>query len=171
MNYESRRNSSHKKRYPTNELKRDDTDSFYFKPDEEIDQLGLNIQYGTIDGYDSKEQVHLSYFDQNPLELRYYMFGSYDSKVSVYDISVEELTPDQEANLRCSQENLTSYDMDRCMQLCHSNCVGCFKANSSVSCIGCRFAEYQEGKNTICLDTCPKGLEKNVSLNNCQGLN
>ena len=145
------------------------SDSLYYKPEEDIDQMGLYIQYGTIGGYDSKELVHLSYFDPNPLELRYYMFGSYDSKVFVYDINVQELTADQEAGLRCSRNNLTIYDMDRCQHLCHNNCVGCFKANSAVSCTSCRFAEYREAGRVICLDSCSKGLEKNVSLNKCQG--
>jgi hypothetical protein len=39
--------------------------------------VGLYIQYGIIQGYDSDEIVHLSYFDENPLEPRYYMFGRY----------------------------------------------------------------------------------------------
>ena len=38
-------------------------------------QTGLYIQYGIVDGYDSNEIVHLSYFDASPIELRYYMFG------------------------------------------------------------------------------------------------
>lgn len=38
-------------------------------------KLGLYIQYGIIEGQDSNEFVYLSYFDENPLETRYYMFG------------------------------------------------------------------------------------------------
>ena len=38
-------------------------------------KTGLYIQYGIVQGYDSKEFVHLSYFDESPLEIRYYMFG------------------------------------------------------------------------------------------------
>jgi hypothetical protein len=39
---------------------------------------GLFIQYGIIEGYDSKETVHMSYFDENPLEPRFYMFGRFN---------------------------------------------------------------------------------------------
>ncbi len=39
--------------------------------------VGLYIQYGTIEGYNSDQIVHLSYFDPEPLEPRYYMFGRY----------------------------------------------------------------------------------------------
>ena len=35
----------------------------------------MNYEYGIVDGYDSNEIVHLSYFDASPIELRYYMFG------------------------------------------------------------------------------------------------
>ena len=51
MNYESRKINSSQKR------------------------IGLYLQYGIIEGYDSKETVYLSYFDSDPLEPRYYMFG------------------------------------------------------------------------------------------------
>jgi hypothetical protein len=36
---------------------------------------GLYLQYGIVHGYDSKQVVHLSYFDEAPLEPRFYMFG------------------------------------------------------------------------------------------------
>ena len=43
--------------------------------DENLETYGLFIQYGIVQGYDSKEIVHLSFFDETPLEPRYYMFG------------------------------------------------------------------------------------------------
>jgi hypothetical protein len=73
MNYEIRKVKSYKKRDEKEEYTQNK--DFYFKNEQEIDQTGLYIQYGIIQGYDSKETVHLSYFDQDPLELRYYMFG------------------------------------------------------------------------------------------------
>lgn len=73
MNYEIRKVKSYKKRNEKEEYTQNK--DFYFKNEQEIDQTGLYIQYGIIQGYDSKETVHLSYFDQDPLELRYYMFG------------------------------------------------------------------------------------------------
>jgi hypothetical protein len=59
------------------------------KPDEKVgyskkrkgsafESYGLFIQYGIIQGFDSKETVQLGFFDENPLEPRYYMFGKYD---------------------------------------------------------------------------------------------
>ncbi len=42
-----------------------------------FEKYGLFFQYGIIEGYDSKETVKLSFFDENPLEPRYYMFGKY----------------------------------------------------------------------------------------------
>ena len=38
---------------------------------------GLYIQYGIVKGYESQGEVQLSYFDEDPLEPRYYMFGRY----------------------------------------------------------------------------------------------
>ncbi len=43
--------------------------------DENIDTYGLFIQYGIVEDYDSKETVYMSFFDDAPLEPRYYMFG------------------------------------------------------------------------------------------------
>jgi hypothetical protein len=74
MNYEIRKMNSTRKRQSKSETPNKE---FYFKNEEEIDQTGLYIQYGIIQGYDSKEHVHLSYFDKEPLELRYYMFGRF----------------------------------------------------------------------------------------------
>ena len=132
-----------------------------------MEDTGLFIQYGIIDGYDSAETVHLTYFDPNPLELRYYMFGSYDSKVHIYDINVAEMSADQEAKLRCSKN---PYDQPRCSLICHKNCLGCSKANSSFSCRECRFSGYSEDGQVTCLDSCPKGFEKNRALNTCQDI-
>ncbi len=132
-----------------------------------MEDTGLLIQYGIIDGYDSVETVHLTYFDTNPLELRYYMFGSYDAKVNIYDISVTEMSADQEAKLRCFKK---PFDKLRCSLICHNNCLGCFKANSSSSCNECRFSGYQKDGQTNCLDSCPRGYEKNRSLNICQDI-
>lgn len=47
-------------------------------------KLGLYIQYGIIEGQDSNESVYLSYFDENPLETRYYMFGRYLYLIFIY---------------------------------------------------------------------------------------
>ncbi len=134
-----------------------------------MEDTGLFIQYGIIDGYDSTETVHLSYFDPNPLELRYYMFGSYDAKVFIYDISVTEMSSDQEASLRCSSPK-SAHDQHRCRHICHNNCIGCSKANSSTSCAKCRFSGYSEDGQITCLDSCPKGYEKNRSLDACQDI-
>lgn len=131
--------------------------------------IGLFIQYGIFQGYESKQIVHLSYFDDSPLEPRYYMFGSHDSKVSVYDINVNLLSRDEEAQLRCATDNMTFYDEIRCKNLCHDNCIGCSKANSSSSCIKCRYDSYKEENRLICLETCPIGYEKNSLLHKCEG--
>ena len=88
MNYESREilsseNSSNssfnilnEKNFKTNQLNENiaSNNSFYKKGNSN-QLIGLNIQYGIIQGYESKEVVHLSYFDQQPIEPRYYMFG------------------------------------------------------------------------------------------------
>ena len=63
MNYETRSNNGEKK------------DPYYSRNESKRNQTGLYIQYGIVDGFDSNEIVHLSYFDENPIELRYYMFG------------------------------------------------------------------------------------------------
>lgn len=168
MNYEIRKlpklsNDKRNSHYSQNK-------DFYFKYEQELEQTGLYIQYGIIQGYDSKETVHLSYFDKDPLELRYYMFGSYDSKVYVYDISVNEMLRDEEAELRCSVNNLTYYDEIRCRHLCHENCLGCFKSNSSLNCKKCRYGEFYDNRKLICLSTCPRGFEKNTTAHNCQDI-
>lgn len=168
MNYEIRKVKQMNKR--TDETYTQNKD-FYFKNEQDIEHTGLYIQYGIIQGYDSKEIVHLNYFDPDPLELRYYMFGSYDSKVYVYDISVNEMLKDEETEIRCSGDNFTIYDEARCKYLCHENCLGCFKANSSYNCKKCRFGEYYQNGKLICLETCPRGFEKNSTLNKCQDLN
>lgn len=76
VNYEVRvKETPEKKFQKRHDNKVNDEDSFFFKNEKKIEQTGLYIQYGIIDGYDSSEFVHLNYFDENPLELRYYMFG------------------------------------------------------------------------------------------------
>ena len=132
--------------------------------------LGIYIQYGIIEGQHSKETVHLNYFDQNPLEPRYYMFGSYDAKVSIFDISVNSLTKDEEAQLRCSFSDLSHHDESYCRYLCHENCVGCFRAKSSTGCVKCRFDSIYEGKKLICLDTCARGFIKNNLEHKCDDI-
>jgi hypothetical protein len=129
--------------------------------------VGLYIQYGIIQGYDSDEIVHLSYFDENPLEPRYYMFGSYESKVYVYDINVKEMTRDEEAQLRCSSKNLDYYDHIRCKNLCHDNCIGCYKSNSSLSCLKCRYDSMVNEMGLVCLESCARGYEKDTFLHSC----
>ena len=97
--------------------------------------LGLYIQYGVIEGYDAHPVVHLAYFDESPLEPRFYMFGSYDARVFVYDIDVREMSVDEEARMRCSHSPLDATasrsDVLRCRRLCHDNCIGrlggCFR--------------------------------------------
>lgn len=64
----------------TNNSSNINSNSFYVNKNTTVkvkQVLGLFIQYGIIEGYDSDEIVHLSYFDENPLEPRYYMFGRF----------------------------------------------------------------------------------------------
>jgi hypothetical protein len=72
MNYESRD-------FSTNhfDINQNGTSSFVNKPNEAYYNriVGLYIQYGIIQGYESTEVVKLAYFDDTPLEPRYYMFG------------------------------------------------------------------------------------------------
>lgn len=93
-----------------------------YRSDDE--RYGLFIQYGIVQDYESKGTVHLSYLDRNPLELRYYMFGSYDHLVNIYDINLEELSPDDEAEYRCSTHELQEAHKSRCDEICHKNCIG-----------------------------------------------
>ncbi|RNA33125.1 putative mucin-4 [Brachionus plicatilis] len=130
-------------------------------------QTGLYVQYGIIEGYDSKEKVHLYYFDTKPIEPRYYMFGSYDSKIFIYDITVNILKSDEEVLLRCSEGLKDIYDQERCMDLCHDVCVGCFKANSSTSCVKCRYDSIVQDARLICLDSCPFGYQMDPKLKTC----
>lgn len=37
--------------------------------------VGVYLQFGIVQGYDSIETIKLAYFDQEPLDVRYYMFG------------------------------------------------------------------------------------------------
>ena len=89
---------------------------------------GLYIQYGIVKGYDAKGEVQLSYFDTEPLEPRYYMFGSFDAKVSVFDITVDDMKPEEEIRLRCFSKNSQFFSNDpRCAKLCHFTCAGKLK--------------------------------------------
>lgn len=67
MNYESRKNVDNKLQASVN-----------------FDKVGVFIQYGIVQGYDSREVVKLSYFDENPLEPRFYMFGKYKLVFSTF---------------------------------------------------------------------------------------
>lgn len=54
---------------------------------------------------------------------------SYDSKVYVYDISVNIMSLDDEAEMRCGRNPIDSEeghndDEFRCLELCHPNCLG-----------------------------------------------
>ena len=95
-----------------------------------------------------------------------------NKKVFVYDINVQEMSGDQEARLRCAARNLNEHAKVRCKILCHNDCIGCDKANSSTSCTECRYdGIYDEkGGAFTCLQTCPRGFEKNLKLQKCQGL-
>ena len=55
------------------------------------------------------------------------MHLSNDFKISVYDITVDIMTLDEEAELRCSKKTLDELDEARCRFLCHTNCYGLFK--------------------------------------------
>ncbi len=94
---------------------------------------------------------------------------SYLSKVFVYDINVHEMSFDEEAQLRCSTDDLVLNNKERCAYLCHLNCNGCFKFNTSASCFKCRYEEIRTESNLLCSDTCPKGFEKNFTSQTCQG--
>lgn len=37
--------------------------------------VGVYLQFGIVQGYDSIETIKLAYFDQEPLDVRFYMFG------------------------------------------------------------------------------------------------
>lgn len=136
----------------------------YENSDEDQLKKGLYIQYGIVQGHDSHRKVHLSYFDPKPIEPRYYMFGSYTEKVFVYDISIEDLTRDQEALFRCSTEQLYLTNRKRCDQfLCHKNCIGCSKANSKNHCSRCKYSEMSgdgDESQATCLDVCSPGFQK-----------
>lgn len=99
------------------------------------------------------------------------MFGSYDAKVSIFDISVNSLTIDEEAQLRCSIANISRDDEAYCRNLCHENCIGCFKSKSPYGCIKCRFDSMYDEKKLICLETCPRGFTKNILLHTCEDIN
>ena len=99
------------------------------------------------------------------------MFGSYDAKVSIFDISVNSLTIDEEAQLRCSIANISRDDEAYCRNLCHENCIGCFKSKSPYGCIKCRFDSMYDEKKLICLETCPRGFIKNILLHTCEDIN
>lgn len=130
-------------------------------------QIGLYIQYGIIEGNESREKVHLTYFDSYPIEPRYYMFGSYDSKIFIYDITVNILTSDEEAVLRCSGDLSNTYDQEKCSNICHDVCIGCFKANSSTNCVKCRYDSIIEDERLICLNSCPFGYELDSKSRKC----
>ena len=98
------------------------------------------------------------------------MFGSYDAKVSIFDISVNTLTKDEETQLRCSYMNMSRADEAHCRQLCHDNCIGCYKASSPSSCKKCRYDAIYDENRLICLDTCPRGFEKNTILHLCEDI-
>jgi hypothetical protein len=82
------------------------------------------------------------------------------------------MSKDEEAELRCSQnlyEQMSASEQLKCKDLCHENCLGCFKANSSKSCVKCRYAAIRENEKLVCLDNCPIGFEKNTYKNQCDG--
>jgi hypothetical protein len=53
------------------------------------------------------------------------MFGSFDEKVSIFDITVEDMKTNEEIRLRCSNNNREFFSTDpRCLSLCHYTCDG-----------------------------------------------
>lgn len=89
--------------------------------------------------------------------------------MSIYDISTNQLSKDEQAQLRCSNNNLDSINENYCKNICHDNCLGCFKSNSSMSCVKCRYESFYDNGRLICLESCPKGFEKNNLLHFCEG--
>jgi hypothetical protein len=77
------------------------------------------------------------------------------------------MTRDEEAQLRCSPTNLDYYDHIRCKNLCHDNCIGCYKSNSSLSCLKCRYDSMINEMGLVCLESCPRGYEKDSLLHSC----
>jgi hypothetical protein len=59
------------------------------------------------------------------------MFGSFDEKVSIFDITVEDMKTNEEIRLRCSSNDREFFSTDpRCLSLCHYTCDG-IKLNDS----------------------------------------
>ena len=131
----------------------------------------------------------LLYLHTDKIPISFYT-KSYDAKVSVYDINVQDLLGDEEAQLRCSLDALSIENRARCDRLCHPNCIGnlnkhqlsnnyhsnkksvfqgCSKANNPSACKKCRYAEYYEQGQLTCLDSCPRGYQMNTTTNSCQG--
>ena len=79
------------------------------------------------------------------------------------------MSRDEEAQLRCSKNNLNDIDEKRCKILCHENCLGCIKSNSSVSCVKCRYHGKLSNDGVTCFDSCPLGFVKDKKLQKCFG--
>ena len=53
------------------------------------------------------------------------MFGSFDEKVSIFDITVEDINTNEEIRLRCLSNNREFFSTDpHCLSLCHFTCDG-----------------------------------------------
>ena len=105
--------------------------------------------------------------DKNTQKVLKKYFFSYDYKVSIYDITVDIMTKNDEVFLRCSK---ITQDDERCRKLCHKNCLGCTRANSNTSCVKCRYSgKYLDQNYLKCFDSCPIGFVKSQDLNECIG--
>ncbi|XP_035682436.1 proprotein convertase subtilisin/kexin type 5-like [Branchiostoma floridae] len=146
--------------------------SYFVCVEEDLEQSTTTVQFGKTPDNEDSGHVWLDYQFHDVLSLHFYAFGSGEHAVKMMGVS-QAFKP-TDLNIVCREG--TVKEGDRCVQVCHAECVGCRTTGSDsprdcITCLNLRVPyPYLAGSvgDFECVSACPVNMVQASGLNDCQ---
>ncbi|XP_035682767.1 uncharacterized protein LOC118420163 [Branchiostoma floridae] len=146
--------------------------SYFVCVEEDLEESTTTVQYGKTPDNEDRGHVWLDYQFHDILSLHFYAFGSGEHAVKMMGVS-QTFKP-TDLNIVCRAG--TVKEGDRCVQVCHDECVGCRTTGSDsprdcITCLNLRVPyPYLAGSvgDFECVSACPVNMVQASGLNDCQ---
>ncbi|CAH1268597.1 Hypp3919 [Branchiostoma lanceolatum] len=146
--------------------------SYFVCVEEDLTESTTTIQFGKTPDNEDRGHVWLDYQFRDVLSLHYYAFGSGEHAVKLMGVS--QIFKPADLNVVCREG--TVKEGDRCVQVCHAECLGGCRTTGSDSprdCISCQNVEvaypYLVGSagDFECVSACPANMVQASGTSDC----
>ncbi|CAH1268604.1 CLEC4M [Branchiostoma lanceolatum] len=146
--------------------------SYFVCVEEDLTESTTTIQFGKTPDNEDRGHVWLDYQFHDVLSLHYYAFGSGEHAVKLMGVS--QIFKPADLNIICREG--TVKEGDRCVQVCHAECLGGCRTTGSDSprdCISCQNVEvaypYLAGSvgDFECVSACPANMVQASGTSDC----